>query len=529
MASLVIEAGVYLLLVFTPFAFGGVELWAIGVVQIITGIVFVAWVWQGQQGDPQAREITTRLPRGILALWIPIGLFLALVLLQVVPLPGSLLERLSPAVHGLYVEAIPGYGEGRALDPSELPSWLLAQMEGRLPGSDDTSWDRAALSPPLDAVENPTRISPRRSLSVNPHATRQMLSLLLCFAALFAVVTTHYRTRRRLVRLVAACVFSGFAVSLVGVIQRVGTNDKLLFIREVRYREIFGPFVNRNNYAGFAATVLPLAVCMALAALQHRRDGKRDALPHLLLWGFAAVTLTGGIFLSLSRGGILSAAFSMLVVTALVLYRGGRKAEMSILAALVVASLAFLVWIGPEQVVERVGTLSEGPEISSLAHRVGAWERSLEMVADHAAFGSGLGTFRWGFMRYAPPGEAWWMLADNAYVELVCDTGLTGGMIFLVGLGMYLYQVFKRGRLEGAAELHTHTGMLAGLLAALFGSIASSNLQYPANGLMAVIVGAGLLGFVSADNRRRRAGNRPTMVAVPRPPLTSAGTAKDGA
>src|SRR5258705_11822246 len=44
--GLIIEGGVSLLLLFSPFAFGGVEMWAQGVFQIVTGFVFTVWCWQ---------------------------------------------------------------------------------------------------------------------------------------------------------------------------------------------------------------------------------------------------------------------------------------------------------------------------------------------------------------------------------------------------------------------------------------------------------------------------------------------------
>ena len=43
MSGVIIEAGICFLLIFTPFAFAGVEGWAIGVLQIVAGIVTATW------------------------------------------------------------------------------------------------------------------------------------------------------------------------------------------------------------------------------------------------------------------------------------------------------------------------------------------------------------------------------------------------------------------------------------------------------------------------------------------------------
>ena len=52
-SGLIVEAGTYLLLLFTPLAFGGVEGWALGVFQILAAVVFVAWALGG--GNPLRR------------------------------------------------------------------------------------------------------------------------------------------------------------------------------------------------------------------------------------------------------------------------------------------------------------------------------------------------------------------------------------------------------------------------------------------------------------------------------------------
>ena len=81
--------------------------------------------------------------------------------------------------------------------------------------------------------------------------------------------------------------------------------------------------------------------------------------------------------------------------------------------------------------------------------RVGAWHRALGLIGSAPIVGSGLGTFRFSFMRFSPPGEGWWTEAHDEYVELICDTGLVGGAIFLCGAIAWLALVAHPSRFRG--------------------------------------------------------------------------------
>lgn len=304
----------------------------------------------------------------------------------------------------------------------------------------------------------------------------------------------------------AVAVFSGFAISFAGILQKLTTSSGnkgiLLWFREVNTPNVFGPFVNRNTYAAFAVILLPVALSMTLSALRQQRRGDPDAGPRILLWGFAAITMITGIFYSLSRMGIIAAVLSMMMVAAVMVYHNRRIGELLMMGGLAAASVAFLVWIGPEGVVERVGTLSHGAEASSLESRLGAWVRSVDMIADHPLAGSGLGTFRYGFMRYAPPGESWWIVADNSFVELVCDAGILGGLLLLAALVLFGAHTGRPSLLKSGTDRYLHAGIAAGLVSLMFSSMSSSNLQMPAVALLAVVMAAALSGLIDSARER---------------------------
>lgn len=519
---LILETGVYLLLLFTPLAFGGVEDWALGVFQILCALVFVAWAlgegnpfkMPGGSGGARSWKPDPR----IRILWICIGLGILLVLAQLVPLPPGMIRILSPATAELYARTLPGYTEGEGFRNEELPAWLLASQMDGIPEEGRELALEGPPSLPLSEAPYAARFSASRTLSITPSLTWKSLTVLLCLAGVFAAVTGHFRTEKRLGRLLAATLASVALVSFLGMIQKLSWNGKLLWIREGNYKQSFGPFVNRNNFAALAVTVLPLALCLAFRALADHRRVRREAIPLMILNSFAAVLLAGGIFYSLSRGGMLAAVLAVAIVGVMLFYFGRHTTELVLLGILFLAAGAFVIWIGSEDVVERIETLSKGAETPSMALRFTVWETSLDLIQENWLVGTGLGTFRFAFMRYAPPGRHWWNIAHNDYIEILTGTGLLGGVIALTALVAYFTAVLRPGLFLGRSGRFAFTGMVAGLAALLVHSNVTPNLQVPAIGLLAVVLGGALLNHVRLQ--QARVGSTSTVgVDTPRPEL----------
>ncbi len=497
---MIIEGGIYFLLFFLPLAFGGVELWAQGIFQIVTALIVLAWAWGGWRSPEMPGFRPAEAPqepnRYSPTIWIPIGLFVLLVLLQIIPLPNSVIWTLSPSAHDLFSRNLPGYAEGKGFEPDDISPWLLRQQRDRIPPALLAGSDAAPAGGKAAGEETSAHASSWRPLTLYPFRTRLRLLTLLCYVALFAVVVGHYRTRQRLVRLVGVAVLSGFAVSFIGILQKLAWNGKLYWIREVPYVHVFGPYVNRNQYAAFAELMLPVALCMALASLRHYTRGRKEAAPGLVFQAFAAVVIASGIFYSLSRGGMIASGFSVVVVAIFLFSYGPRRLEMLLMGAILVAAAGFLIWIGPEEVIERAGTISEGRSAPSLALRLDAWQRTVGLMKDYPLLGSGLGSFRFAFMPYGPPGRAWSTDAHSEYIELTCETGFAGLFLFLWGFVAYVRLVWHPLKLHRTSNRYLYAGLAAGLAAILLHSTISPSLRLPANGLAMTIMAAALLCLV---------------------------------
>jgi O-antigen ligase len=249
----------------------------------------------------------------------------------------------------------------------------------------------------------------------------------------------------------------------------------------MRYGGIpFGPYVNRNHFAGFTELVIPVAlVPLVLGKVRRER------------WfavGIFALLPIVALFFSASRGGIVSFAAEIGVLALLMILRrtGGRH----VLAGGMVLLLAFMLvsWLGVRQMLERFSSMQslEVTEGKRASMRHDAWH----IFRDHPWTGTGLGTLPIVF----PPYESLYdgrvvNHAHNDYLEMLADTGLAGGFCCAWFLGVLFFRSLKQLLVTDksfAAALH-----LSGLVAScgfLVHSLVDFNLHMPGNALLFLLV-----------------------------------------
>jgi len=296
----------------------------------------------------------------------------------------------------------------------------------------------------------------------NWHDSLMMLSSLASWAALATLAADAAREPKRRDTLVACILVGLLAVSAQGVW------DGLTNIEGWR---VFGPFATPNLYAGFLATLLPLAL-LGLAMVPNGIEGAA-ALPErfrltsgrraaslvwygLLAFG-TAVGLTA-LFMTASKGAVLALA----VAFALVLAAGFWRRTGYGLSLLVVFAVCALVF-GGGTLLGRVGAAGAG-EAHSAQFRVLTWKASADMALDNPVLGTGIGTFGSSFNRYAIAG--WTEAAHNAYLQTAAETGFVGLLLFLAALGSAAVWLFRAMRSEDRTVALLGAAGLAALLAA---------------------------------------------------------------
>jgi O-antigen ligase len=308
--------------------------------------------------------------------------------------------------------------------------------------------------------------------------TRVELLKLASYFILFFLTAQAFRSRDSLVKFAWFLLFFCFAVSLLGIIQHFTSPDKIYWFRELPAGgDLFGPYVNRNHFAGFVELTLPVGLALLIF-----RGLRRDLFP---LAGLLTIVPVGALILSGSRGGIVSFAFELGVLVLLARSRsaseGPRLAAVGVVA---LAALALISWLGAGKAMERFSAVRPG-EVS-LGRRASMFRGAAHIFLDHPIKGTGLGTLIAVYPRYetAYDGKVVDHVHDD-YIEALADTGILGG---LCGLA-FLWILFRESKRNFEAEQgHFSRALHAGAIAALSGLLLHSfvdfNLHIPSNALL---------------------------------------------
>ncbi len=327
-----------------------------------------------------------------------------------------------------------------------------------------------------------------KPISVSPPDTLRGLGFLAGFSLLSLAVCREMGNGPWRRRLMLTVVGAGVAITLVAFLQAVSPEPhKIYGLWRPRWDwAVFGPYVNRNHFAGYLAMAAPLAIGFALEALSRLRSAWVLRRRGWLLLGERAGTaavrssavvmvIVAGLLASQSRGGVSAFAVATLVVLLLIL--SGRVLPLTVrerrwtaLAVLLLVA-AGLYWVGPG------GVLSAFETRGVRASRLDLWRDMLPIVPHFPVFGVGWNAFATAYPWYQTIWRTEWIgEAHNDYLQALLDAGVLG-LLLVAGL---LFVVF-RGALARVPRSPLDLGLFAALLAFAFHEVVDFNGQIPAN------------------------------------------------
>jgi putative inorganic carbon (hco3(-)) transporter len=519
------------LLIFTPLAFGSMEIWAFSIMEIGVFVMIVLSVvgylfqsaskasWSPGFSEPAGPTSTlhplastvdsqsptlnsqcdlafpdsepgtcnphsdlchlnpgleTRNPEHHYPLFLFPALFLALffilVLFQLLPLPAGLLQSISP----------------------------------------NTVKIRQALSIPGSSF---SLAGEGLRISFIPFATEIELFKWIALAGFFFFLLRWNSLGRRSSipgRLMTVIMLVGVAESLYGIVEFFSGHRHVLYLdRSSGMSSVMGTFINRNYFAGYLLMVIPLTVGF-LFSRQARRlrrvAGWRRRLSDLdgksLLIGYCIVVMIIALLFSASRMGIISLLLSFTIIT--LLFRDSDRGETFSTSLAMTATIA-LVWAGTIGLDAVISRFFEPPE--SLWGRWEIWRDTWKIVKDFPLFGSGLGTFAQVFPGYrAIYIEAFFTHAENDFLQLASEVGLVGAVFLAVVLSYVLARGFRGVRSASRSDPRRYIGMgsLVGALALLFHSTVERNIQVPGNAFLLTLLLA-LVFRIGTTSRKPKA------------------------
>ena len=294
------------------------------------------------------------------------------------------------------------------------------------------------------------------SVSLDREATWGQIRLLVIALSALLMGARYFRGKRDIILLLSAVSINGFVISFFGIIHKLTDNGKMFWFHEIFRGAPFGPFVNRNNAAGYL--LMCLGCCIGLLVIVMSRtvaDGSRPILgremPVWRRWKiqyldvirdltatklavfFMLVMIAAAIPSTLSRGGVIG-----LLVAALgtVLVFGVTRQPKNlgvILAPVFAISIVLFGWLGfSDELVERFDKI-DTTSVESADARIQNWQDTWPAVTEMGLMGSGLGSYRNVHRLYRSGRELGvFVYAENQYFQALVEAGWIGLILFLL-------------------------------------------------------------------------------------------------
>ena len=273
--------------------------------------------------------------------------------------------------------------------------------------------------------------------------TWQTLLKLLTYTGLFWAARAAFTERNHAWTLVIALTISGFALTLVGLTQKLSGTTMILGLHKGGWF-FFSTFINRNNYAAYINLLIP----GILALIHHRRhlarvrNAKSDAGA---LLGFMVLLMALSIVMTGSRGGTAVCALTLLVwggvEVARAIRSGGQTRNLFVVVSLASAALiGGLSYLGSDALQQRFALLKDVPaELAGSGGRGNTYAATWEMFEDHWVCGVGAGTFSMTYPYYSRERIDWFRrYAHNDWLQYFVELGVTGAaMLALAAAGLW--------------------------------------------------------------------------------------------
>jgi len=442
----IIEKGIIFLLIFTPLAFGAVQDRSVAIMELVAFVIFGAWLIKMGADN---RIVMRKTP--VLRI---LGALIALALFQILPLPPKALVWLSPSSAALYDTV---FGQG---------AW---------------GW---------------------RTISVDAGATREELLKLLAYSAVFLVLINHYKTKEQLQPVVTTIVYMACFLVVFALVQKFTWNGRIYWLFPVDPSlgsGIWGPYINRNHFAGYLELAMPLGLGLLLyhaAQAETVPNGPRAGrlasllasrqMPAVARWSLVTVVLSAGVFMTLSRGGIFSYCASLVFFIGLARTRRSLRKKTGLIAMVGLVVFCAVVMASWDRIAGRFEELGQERKII----RLEVWSDALSLAKDFPVLGSGLGAFTSIFPRYQTKYPTiLFEHAENDYVEFLTDMGLAGFALIAGLLYVYFRSTISAWRKRRDPFVKSIVlGGLASCSALVAHGLMDFNMRVPANALLLTVI-----------------------------------------
>ena len=362
-----------------------------------------------------------------------------------------------------------------------------------------------SISPETDTLLRQIRVGypdifASHPLSIHPAATELSLA---AFAALSLLLLGLARGLGRgdaagIVRLLAAL---GVVMAVAGLAQQTMWNGRIYgFWTPQDASQPFGPFVNRNHFAGWMLMAIPVVLAYFCARVARAMRNGEPGWRHRLIWlssaeatgtvlvGFAALVMSLGLAMTLSRSGILG----LMAAVAISGFFIGRKQVAASRRIVVTAYLALLLivaigWTG----IERYTSRFMDADVATFGNRAGVWNDTWRIVQRFPLTGTGLNTYGDASVVYQTADlHLHFEEAHNDYLQLLAEGGLLVAVPAVIAALCCVQLVRRRFRAVSpdSTDYWIRAGAVTGILAIALQSLGEFSLQMPGNAVLFVVL-----------------------------------------
>ena len=359
-----------------------------------------------------------------------------------------------------------------------------------------------AVSPATPALRDAYSLEPFASwspLSIHPAATRVSFGLALAGALTFW--TSREVFSRGGTRLAARLLaWIGLVCAIVSLAQRATAPKTVLWKWSVPDPRAlpFGFFVDRNQLAMWLILAISLVVGYLAMHVHARMTDRTRRDLHTVLVALsdrgalvicacvAVMVLT--LAATLSRSGFVGLVGAGLAGGALA--GGDRKRVLWMGAAAAIVLGAAAAWLNLEGLTQRIVTTASGSEFDATG-RLAIWRETVRIVRDFPLLGTGTGTFADAMFVYQQTArEVLFNNAHDEYLQLQAEGGIVLLIVSLAGIALAARAARARLAADVGAHRYLRIGACAGLVGIAVQSIWEAGLRAPANLLLAAIVAA---------------------------------------
>ncbi len=398
------------ILVVAPWEFGAVDPWAQRQIALVIGICLAIWWFE----TALRRTRTQVLPY----VFVPIAIGILLAMLQL----------------------------------WELPSWLSSLL-----GKQKELYQQLGTD---------LKLSP--TISLSHEGTRYYIGLVMIAISALVLGCRYFRTRFEVTLLLATMTINGALISFFGIVHSLTSELGYIYwnIELVNGGIPFGPYVNRNNGAGFLLICMACSIGLMVILMANKKErGPRQIVSkempfwrqftfHLALFlseldakktasMLASILIGIGIISSLSRGGVLALLVGLAVT--LIFYGMARRPSFTgfIFLPMVVLAFGIAGWVGfADLLLDRFDRVTLEAKSTN---RFGHWQETWPAVSDMGFLGSGLGSYEHVHRLYrTTPEVTIFAFAESQYFQTLVEMGWPG-LVLLIGCWslVYYYSAFS--------------------------------------------------------------------------------------